>query len=79
MFTLFYDFLDAGWSSLVARQAHNLKVVGSNPTPATKYARNDRTDLLGSHTIVFLFDIFYGPFISAFCVYYKVSSVLCQR
>ena len=24
----------AGWSSLVARQAHNLKVVGSNPTPA---------------------------------------------
>jgi hypothetical protein len=27
---------DAGWSSPVARQAHNLKVVGSNPTPATK-------------------------------------------
>ena len=26
----------AGWSSQVARQAHNLKVVGSNPTPATK-------------------------------------------
>ncbi len=26
-----------GWSSLVARQAHNLKVVGSNPTPATSY------------------------------------------
>src|SRR5690606_1537798 len=25
----------AGWSSPVARQAHNLKVVGSNPTPAT--------------------------------------------
>ena len=30
-----YD-LNAGWSSPVARQAHNLKVVGSNPTPATK-------------------------------------------
>ncbi len=30
-------FNNAGWSSLVARQAHNLKVVGSNPTPATKY------------------------------------------
>ncbi len=29
-------FFDAGWSSPVARQAHNLKVVGSNPTPATK-------------------------------------------
>jgi hypothetical protein len=27
----------AGWSSPVARQAHNLKVVGSNPTPATKH------------------------------------------
>ena len=25
----------AGWSSLVARQAHNLKVGGSNPSPAT--------------------------------------------
>ena len=25
----------AGWSSLVARQAHNLKVSGSNPLPAT--------------------------------------------
>ena len=27
----------AGWSSLVARQAHNLKVAGSNPAPATIY------------------------------------------
>ena len=27
--------LAAGWSSLVARRAHNPKVVGSNPTPAT--------------------------------------------
>ena len=25
---------DAGWSSPVAREAHNLEVVGSNPTPA---------------------------------------------
>ena len=24
---------DAGWSSLVARRAHNPKVVGSNPAP----------------------------------------------
>src|SRR3546814_7695017 len=29
------ELVDAGWSSPVARQAHNLKVVGSNPTPAT--------------------------------------------
>ena len=28
---------NAGWSSPVARQAHNLKVTGSNPVPATKY------------------------------------------
>src|SRR5947209_1378235 len=27
----------AGWSSLVARRAHNPKVVGSNPTPATNF------------------------------------------
>ena len=25
----------AGWSSLVARRAHNPKAVGSNPAPAT--------------------------------------------
>ncbi len=28
---------DAGWSSMVARRAHNPKVVGSNPAPATKF------------------------------------------
>ena len=28
---------NAGWSSPVARQAHNLKAAGSNPAPATKY------------------------------------------
>ena len=33
--------IDAGWSSPVARQAHNLKVAGSNPAPAT----NDFNDL----------------------------------
>ena len=27
--------IGAGWSSPVARQAHNLKVAGSNPAPAT--------------------------------------------
>src|SRR5882724_5282741 len=31
---------DAGWSSLVARRAHNPEVVGSNPTPAT-FRRRD--------------------------------------
>ena len=28
---------DAGWSSSVARWAHNPEVVGSNPAPATSY------------------------------------------
>ncbi len=27
--------MDAGWSSLVARRAHNPEVAGSNPAPAT--------------------------------------------
>ena len=31
---------DAGWSSLVARRAHNPKVVGSNPAPATNAIRS---------------------------------------
>ncbi len=30
----------AGWSSPVARQAHNLKVISSNLVPATKFARH---------------------------------------
>ncbi|SIT50513.1 hypothetical protein BN2476_830084 [Paraburkholderia piptadeniae] len=41
-YNLFFD-ADAGWSSLAARRAHNPKVVGSNPTPATKFSiRNIR-------------------------------------
>src|ERR671935_2067648 len=36
-FTAYIDIVVvAGWSSLVARQAHNLKVAGSNPAPATR-------------------------------------------
>lgn len=31
---------NAGWSSPVARQAHNLKAAGSNPAPATKLTCN---------------------------------------
>src|SRR5690606_16514330 len=33
----------AGWSSPVARQAHNLKVTGSNPVPATKPAPSEKS------------------------------------
>src|SRR5260370_31271218 len=32
--------LIAGWSSPVARQAHNLKVIGSNPIPATTFTEH---------------------------------------
>ena len=31
-----YFFTIAGWSSQVARRAHNPKVEGSNPSPATR-------------------------------------------
>ncbi len=35
--TIYYATSIAGWSSLVARRAHNPKVVGSNPAPATRF------------------------------------------
>ena len=35
--------IDAGWSSPVAREAHNLEVVGSNPAPATEIEASLRT------------------------------------
>ena len=34
--TIYGGACTAGWSSLVARRAHNPKVTGSNPVPATK-------------------------------------------
>jgi hypothetical protein len=42
-----YDF-SAGWSSLVARWAHNPKVGGSNPPPATTY------EFLGTYWLPFV-------------------------
>ena len=38
----------AGWSSPVARQAHNLKVTGSNPVPAPKTS-HEQSDRPGPH------------------------------
>ena len=32
-------YIAAGWSSPVAREAHNLEVVGSNPAPATYHEK----------------------------------------
>ena len=40
--------LGAGWSSPVARQAHNLKVVGSNPTPATNFKEQAAVERLAA-------------------------------
>ena len=34
---------DAGWSSPVARRAHNPKAAGSNPAPATKLFNGNLT------------------------------------
>ena len=34
--SLIFSNSDAGWSSLAARRAHNPKVAGSNPAPATR-------------------------------------------
>ena len=41
-------YQNAGWSSLVARWAHNPKVGGSNPPPATTYRR------FGTHWLPFV-------------------------
>jgi hypothetical protein len=45
--------LIAGWSSPVARQAHNLKVVGSNPAPATNFTAM-------KHDFMAVFVVFYA-------------------
>ena len=37
--------IGAGWSSPVARQAHNLKAAGSNPAPATKSTASNQSPL----------------------------------
>ena len=46
----------AGWSSLVARRAHNPKVVGSNPAPATKCY--SRSEVSYSGLFLFVFRVF---------------------
>ena len=51
-------FFDAGWSSPVARQAHNLKVVGSNPTPATKMTNTIRNITIIALLILILYILY---------------------
>src|SRR5699024_9309265 len=45
--------ISAGWSSLVARRAHNPEVIGSNPIPATIIFYTIRKYLEGA-TIIFI-------------------------
>ena len=45
--------ITAGWSSPVARQAHNLKAAGSNPAPATKYTSERPKDYNGPWAFAF--------------------------
>ncbi len=42
---------DAGWSSLAARRAHNPKVAGSNPAPATTFRSHSRPGFFGESRI----------------------------
>jgi hypothetical protein len=44
----------AGWSSPVARQAHNLKVRGSNPLPATNFVTSNEASLSSSGAFAFV-------------------------
>ena len=44
--------INAGWSSPVARQAHNLKVVGSNPTPATNLVNLNKIKFRFSNALI---------------------------
>ena len=71
--------LSAGWSSLAARRAHNPKVVGSNPAPATIIYRHILTDmvrprscgvlLMGGNIVIARAN---GPVLCVFCFFYGV-------
>jgi hypothetical protein len=54
-FRLHSTFLIAGWSSPVARQAHNLKAAGSNPAPATFFLDSNPRFQLPSFPLSFAF------------------------
>ena len=56
---------DAGWSSSVARRAHNPKVAGSNPAPATI----SREIGHGSPALSWAFAVFRLPYSAAFGEY----------
>ena len=59
-------YQSAGWSSLVARWAHNPKVEGSNPSPATNLTRMSRV----SNQIYFVYVLWSA---SGRCFYIAIS------
>ena len=58
---LYYSHVIAGWSSLVARWAHNPKVAGSNPAPATTEEGSTSVDPF----------LFWGGYVLR--IYYKIT------
>ena len=54
--------VDAGWSSLVARRAHNPKVVGSNPAPATKFLKGSQKWWAFLHSGLWFFCVHRGDY-----------------
>ena len=53
-FRCYNIFINAGWSSLEARRAHNPKVIGSNPIPAIFLCNEEsrRLDFADRHRVL---------------------------
>ncbi len=49
IYSVYNNIIIAGWSSTVARWAHNPKVAGSNPAPATKWSRGVAVNMPACH------------------------------
>ena len=66
----------AGWSSLVARQAHNLKVLGSNPSPAPRCRFSKPRDCRQA-ILVFLFLVEAEDLTFFLMLFYKHNKERC--
>ena len=68
---------DAGWSSLVARRAHNPKVVGSNPAPATNSSDCFGSESRSHRKVVFLYLNFshVHSYLSTFLLYLSLPTL----
>ena len=67
-------FTDAGWSSLAARRAHNPKVAGSNPAPAT----NDKSRTARSKTWADKKNTAAKPALAGFLLFYALPHSTSQ-